>query len=389
MTKRLLAVMAAVLLMFSTFTVTAADDVNQLFKNNGFEDGTDAWTCDPGVEVVEGKEVYEGKKAMHIKTEENAAFAQSQDVVGGEVYEISVMAKSPVGTEAVVKAEYYGGGTSQGEKYLSWKATSEWQNFKGKLEIPDGTTRASFLFRVIRGGELYWDNVQLIGKGEGVKEVVKREDGDPFILLNGGFEDYTEQWNMSSSAMLVDKKDAHTGEGAIKIETDANGDISQNIFVVEKESYKVSFWAKSPIGTKAVIKAEYYGESGHVSDEYKEWTTTDSWAEYSGTLEVPEGANRITLMLRVIRGGTLYFDDVDVTGKISEAVHERDAAIELEKQKKADEAAAAKEAELDHSPKEPVGAATVFTSDGTFETLGADGNPENIDAHGGWGGDYV
>jgi len=138
MTKRLLAVMAAVLLMFSTFTVTAADDVNQLFKNNGFEDGTDAWTCDPGVEVVEGKEVYEGKKAMHIKTEENAAFAQSQDVVGGEVYEISVMAKSPVGTEAVVKAEYYGGGTSQGEKYLSWKATSEWQNFKGKLEIPDG-----------------------------------------------------------------------------------------------------------------------------------------------------------------------------------------------------------------------------------------------------------
>ena len=387
MTKRILAVLAAVMMMFSTFTVMAADEVNQLLKNNGFEDGMDSWTCDPGVVVVD--DAYEGKKAMYVKTDANMAFAQSQNVVGGEVYEVSVMAKSPIGTEAVVKAEYYGEGGSKGEKYLSWKTTSEWANYKGKLEVPDGTTRASFLFRVIRGGELYWDNVQLIGKGEGIKEVVKRADGDPYILLNGGFEDYTEHWGLSAGAVLVDKAEAHTGEGAIKITTEENDHIGQDIFVVAKESYKVTFWAKSPVGTKAVIKSEFYGESGHLSDEYKEWTTTDTWAEYSGTIVPPEGTVRVSLMFRVIRGGTLYFDDIDVTGKISEDVYARDEAIELEKQKKADEAAAAKEAELDHSPRTPVGAATVFTSDGTFETLDENGNPVNVDAHAGWGGDYV
>jgi len=415
MAKKVLAVIAAALMIFGLFAMPVSAAMGEIVKNGDFEKENEGWDLPAGASYVGEEFAYEGKGAMKLEGEGNVTMGQILYFEGGQPYSITFRAKAEGSAMAVIKLEYYTG--SGGRVYhsaveTSLNANDTWQEGVWNITVPEDVVRANFLVRLIGGGTLYYDNVSVMGiivdPNAAPKEPEKKfdlpknpnpsiatepskaaTDDSSLIVINGGFENGTDGWGKEVEGYAYVDDEKYSGERCVRLASQENIFITQQVYLVGGETYNVSFMAKSPTGASAVIKFELYGTSGIHSQISKDWQVGADWQECTWQIQVPDEVIKANFLVRLIGGGILYYDDVKIDGKLSEAIITREADREAQK-KIAEEAEANRLKELaDHSPKPALGEANVFSADGTFETLDANGVPANIDAYGGWGGDFV
>ncbi len=147
------------------------------------------------------------------------------------------------------------------------------------------------------------------------------------IVRNGGFEEDNHSgvlryWNVASGSVTAVDEGAYSGSRAIRMEHTANMFIWQAVRPVPGETYRISFFARKPEGTEggaatAAVKLETYNKerknSANVSHEFSVGT---DWAEYGFDYTVSEDADYVSFMLRMFHGGSMYFDDVCMTGEV-------------------------------------------------------------------------
>ncbi|MBR5218795.1 MAG: S-layer homology domain-containing protein [Clostridia bacterium] len=415
MTKKLLAVIAALLMIFGIMAAPVSAAMGELIVNGDFEKENTGWELPAGASYVGEDEAYEGKGAMKLEGEGNVTMGQVIYLEGGQTYNISFMAKAEGTAKAVLKLEYYtgnGGKVFHSAVDFGIDANGTWQQANWNPRVPEEVVRANFLVRLIGGGTLYYDNVSVLGiigdPNAQPKETEKKfdipknpnpsiadkpskaaTDDASAIVINGGFENGTDGWGKEVEGYAYVDDEKYSGERSVRLASQDNIFISQSVYLVGGETYDISFMAKSSTGANAVIKFEFYTVSGYLSAIDKGWTVGTDWQKYTWQLPVPDGVVKANFLVRLIGGGILHYDDVKIEGKLSDAIKTREADREVQR-KIAEEAEANRLKELaDHSPKPALGEANIFSSDGTFETLDANGNPVNVDAYGEWGGQYV
>ncbi len=148
------------------------------------------------------------------------------------------------------------------------------------------------------------------------------------IISNGDFEAIghlgtLRYWKVDGGTATPVTDIVHEGKQAVRLEHDGNMYIWQTIRPVSGEKYNFSFYARKPKddGGNAIarIKVEAYGfDRKHISGSVKEETysgLSDRWTKCAlNGYEVPENTAYVSVLLRLLEGGVLYFDTVEVTG---------------------------------------------------------------------------
>lgn len=414
MTKRLLAVFAAVMMMFTlTISVSAAD--GELVLNGGFEEKGLGWSIPAQGEYVGADEAYEGEGALKISSDGNAFADQSIAVKPGAEYTVTFYAKSD-GAKAQMKLQHQTP-TKWHEKPFEggWDIGSEWKKITFKAVMPDDVIKTSVMIRLIGGGTIYYDNVSIVGPipsaeenqalidkaneeaKKKAKEAAERaaripsvpleetlpEDGSYPIVVNGGFEAGTTGWSCPQECERVgivdDPGNAYEGNAAMKIDHPDNCFFTQVIKLVGGENYKLSFYAKSgDRQVRGVVKLQVYATNHLVAEIDQGWDVGSNWKKYEWTFTAPEGATSSDLMMRLIGGGVIYYDNIKLEGPVSEEVSKIYDELINGSQKEQEEA-------QKHELMPAIGEANVIKGDPTMETLDDAGYPVGVEVYGGWG----
>lgn len=150
-------------------------------------------------------------------------------------------------------------------------------------------------------------------------------------LTNGDFENGKASWIWSAGAngVLVGGGEQHDGNSALKIfndSTDVTGYYVQQYCegLVPGDRVTLSYWLRikqldTETNSSARVGIGFIRRTGSVNEasfgtyhEHHDDVTGDEWVQKKITLVVPEGANAISLMLRLWGTGEVYYDDVAI-----------------------------------------------------------------------------
>ncbi len=357
MAKRLMAFFLAVFMLFCTYSVVLAEEEkNEETKEytivtNGDFEKKEGWGLPKEATYVEGENAYEGEGAVKIESTGDAFFTQSIYLVGGETYELSLMAKSDTGALAAVKFEYYSRYAFAGDFEQRWSIGKKWTECKVKFEVPEIVASATMLVRLWGGGNLYFDNIKIEGKISDLliqskdqsaavvdpfnpeASMIKPAIGDENLFENGDMETLGEDgfpvkvdahgggWNQDK--VTLETEEVYSGKYAAKISTQDGGSPwirLQAYDLMGGGTYQVSFWYKGTIGTPGAafnIKLEGYTDSSMRSDnsviqtDLIRYYTSENWKQVVYTFTIPDNCKMVALYPRCYpASGTLYVDDV-------------------------------------------------------------------------------
>ncbi len=415
MAKRLLAIFAAVMMMFTmAITVSAAN--GEILLNGGFEETGTGWSLPAEAVYAEADEAYEGESALKIESDGNAFADQMVTLLPGGEYTITMYARGENTEKAHMKLQYQTatGAWSATPFEGGWPVSPDWKKITQKVVVPDDCIKAAVMIRLIGGGKIWYDNVSIQGPIPEPAEIQKRidaaneaarkkaeeaakraaripsvtieetlpEDGSYPIVVNGGFEAGTKGWSCPQECERVGKIDdpdnAYEGAAAMKIDHQDNCFFTQVIKLVGGENYTLSFFAKSGGNqVRGVVKLQVYAGGVLTAEMSEGWDVGSNWQKYTWNFTAPEGATSSDLMMRLIGGGIIYYDNIVLEGPVSDEVEAvYDELINGKKQEGGN---------VDHVLMPAIGEPNLIKGDPTMETLDAEGHPEGVEVYGTWG----
>ncbi len=350
MIKKLVAVLAACIMLFGTVTVMAAKTGDVVF-NGDFELGSLSWSMPPEACIVSDQHAYDGN-SIRIRSTGNAFAHQYIDLIEGEEYEVVLMAKAFDNGGAIVKFEMYQGNNWAAADGTNWEITSQWGEYSYKFTVPAGINRAQMLIRLIGGGTVYYDNVRVIGalssrlesgtrdrdaeanevfKDERAK-YAKAEDayGKNFVY-NGGFElvdtnsnpeaiEFSGEWGGSVSK-LTEKP--HGGNIALQLTSNSNAPVSATLHsdkIVGGFPYQLNFFYKGENTSKDLpFGFVFEGYTTDNADEAAKLFTAhtydlpavSAWTHVTYNFNVPATCRYITFSPVVYaKNATMHVDDI-------------------------------------------------------------------------------
>lgn len=261
----------------------------------------------------------------------NRSFA----VKAGEVYTFSGWVKNlsdqPIDAEIQVNA--YAGNKIVKYDFAENKLKSagkEWQQFSGKVTVPNGVDRLTFRLSGRGVSDFMIDDFAFLRAGSA--------DVNKLELANADFEtgklgERPEQWGLwareAKVAKAVGVSDAKSGKMAAHITSSGERDWAFNGTgvhpVAPGDAYKVTIWAKGTLtaNSSAMVQLTGYKDRKQVTFSIGDvpiTALTGEWKEFSGVIKVPQNINGIGF--RVIGSGKtdLLVDDLSVVKTTSDAV---------------------------------------------------------------------
>ncbi|MBE7025252.1 MAG: hypothetical protein E7408_04260 [Ruminococcaceae bacterium] len=313
---------------------------------------------------VATEDVPDGKNAIQMTGTSKFMSQVVDGLIPGEAYTIKAQLKvtEQTGQGATIKIEQRkpaGGATYMSVKESAKSFTDakrgEWQEQTYEFVAEPGVTRVTILVRLLDGGDIYWDNVQLLGKstkalpGEiqgvtlqsvesaGMKEYKAPAPNCTELLVNGSLEDLKasttpvpQGWEYSSPDYVsLETESVHGGKNAVKLtasEEKKNPFIKQTVQLpFENAEYQISAWVRNvdvtPTGIHSVVtfKIEFYNSPEPSSET---WMPADinmlaftpitgsEWIRFVDHIRAPEGAVSMRLYARLYGTGTCYWDDL-------------------------------------------------------------------------------
>ncbi len=349
---------------------TAAGEQRNLILNGGFEEKAPngmplSWTVVGGTfgqntEISADAKTGESALHFHDDTASIYAFQKVVGLYGGEEYTLSFWMKlvSFQKTGAMVKLSFGymdPQGNSQGisdEQKAFKELGNRWRQEKMTFTLPKNANTVTVLIRIVGGGEVYYDDVELIGKQDraavlasGLIEPSKDEmpaPADPVetrppykgaenIVKNGGFEEldssgYPVGWaayqGWEKGFASVETEKAIFGNNCLRVSTTSGGN-PWAMFTTEVlepgAEYELSFWAAASKGTNFVVKFEGYAQAGSNGENYtiadantEMYAGTDwQWRQFTFPYVAPEVPATLKLYPRVRSdSGTCLFDEI-------------------------------------------------------------------------------
>lgn len=319
----------------------------------------------------------DGKNAVHFKSDGNNMYVSClTNVVSGEEYVFSakLKTKGSFGADGpAIKVTYQmpdgkGSYTTLDDIGASFKTKRQgaWEEVTYKSKASEGATRVILLVRLVGSGECWWDDVKFTGKKpdsvapvtppadsgpaltapaddaypEADKDetqkfyLTKQADGTFDLLKNGDFEVVAQTglpqgWGLSGgkvySEAMVAKGDAPSGENFFRFFGETSSVFTSNTItnVVVGETYTFSAYLRKMPGTKGTpqITLVCQKPSGNTHADVKTFyqtfdtTKVGQWEKVEYTLEVPEETTRIGLLVRLVGGGEVHWDNIHFVGK--------------------------------------------------------------------------
>ena len=376
---------ALLLSIFSGIAVSAdSTEKVELIKNGSFEEVNEkgkpvSWSYGGGAEFADAysitnSEKHSGSSSLKIsidpgKTTPSIYTSQKiTNIVGGTEYEVSGWYKliNKLGRGLSVKITFYnvdadGNSTTlDGTVEKSFKVESnKWEKSSFNFTAPAQATTATLIFRFADGGEVYMDDLSVIGKSsaptapaepakpaetENPKPPVASTDSTDKVELikDGGFEVVDAAgkpvyWSYGGGAEFasgysITSSEKHGGSNALKISFDP-GKTTPSIYTAQTinnlvggTEYEVSGWYKliNKLGRGLAVKVTFYnvdadGNSTTLDGTFEEKLQVESnkWEKSSFNFTAPEKATRATLIFRFADGGEVYMDDLSVRGQSS------------------------------------------------------------------------
>lgn len=195
-------------------------------------------------------------------------------------------------------------------------------------------------------------------------------------ISDGDFEK-RDVWILPAEGEYVNEG-VYNGTYALKMESEGNCFTHQSVYLVGGEKYEVSLYSKSGTNAKAYLKFEFYSPTGHVNSKTLEWENSKDWTKHTSEITIPQEANRAIVLIRLIGGGEIYYDDVSVYGEYSEENNAKENVKKNELKRLRDF----------YSIEPPIGTENLI-SNSSFEALNTTGTPASWNAYGGWNGAYA
>ncbi|MBQ7033519.1 MAG: S-layer homology domain-containing protein [Clostridia bacterium] len=378
----------ALLLLFAlclTAVAVPAAEANNILKNGGFEEiasnGVPTGWGLSGAEVGNGFEVVsegasEGKNAIHFKSSgDNMYVSNMMYVKGGTEYEFKAKLKRKNTTDGPqIKLTWQapdgkGSYTTLEDKGYGMKVERQnvWGDVSQKAKAPDDATRLIILVRLIGAGEVWWDDIQIIGEAGSAASAqtaapapalpapaddayeVAQVSADQKIsitsvgenkfnlLKNGDFETVASTglptgWGLTGGQMnanyMTAKGDAQSGDNFVRFFGESSAIFVSNMItnVVAETEYifsgyirkisgggdpMVTFVCQTPAGnTHADVKTIYANFAPKKTGE---------WEKVEYKLAVPATTTRISCLVRLTGGGELHWDNLSFVGEASGA----------------------------------------------------------------------
>jgi len=338
--------------------------------------GLSGATVGDGFEIVT-KDVADGKNAIHFThTGTNIYVSNMGNVVGGTEYTFTaeLKTKNNFSHGPSIKLTWQkpdGKGSYETldnhSAVFSTRRNGLWETVKYTAKAPADATRVILLVRLNEVGECWWDDVQILGeKGTGEASAVSEDkeqevltapidnaypqaevsenqttnlsaigNGTYNIVLNGGFETVAstglpKDWNLSGgkaySEAMTAKAETPEGNNFLRFFGETTSIyVAQTVpNVIAGETYTFSAYTRKMPGTAgyASVNIQYQTPSGNsfqTVDTLKERieTAEGKWEKVEYTFTVPEETARLIVMLRLIGGGEVHWDDVQILGKLT------------------------------------------------------------------------
>ncbi len=366
----LLVILCTVFFGNGIIVTASATEQNNLVLNGGFEEKSPngmplSWGIIGGTlgqNTGFSGRVKSGESALHFYDKEASIYAY-QDIVGlygGEQYTLTFwkFLINYSGYGPMVKLSYsyidqQGNitGVSEEQKIFT-ESSGRWKEEKMTFTLPQEANRLTVLIRLVGGGEVYYDDVQLIGKQDrdmviafGSVEPTKDEmpaPADPVktrppykgaenMIKNGGFEELTPDgypagWEAyqgwEAGYAPVEKEKAIWGNNCLRISTSSGGN-PWAMFTTELlepgAEYELSFWAAASRGTNFLVKFEGYVQADAneanvtIADTNTEMyaDTNWQWRQFTFRYVASEVPSILKIYPRVrSEKGTCLFDEV-------------------------------------------------------------------------------
>ena len=388
MTRKFLAIVLTLCMLLSLGTVAHAEKV-EFVKNGDFETvnngAASGWAVSGGAwgdafSITE--DAHGGKGALRINTTGNAyAYTRISDLTSGVEYTLTgyvktlkASASESDGGGAAIKLEYFKGNeyTSGGAIKFYNNKVGQWAPFEYTFKCPDNANSADILVRVIKGADVVWDDISLMAdKAAKPPVVIDGETEETELFVNGSFEevsgDAATNWATNGGSWGKEFKveeGGKDGKSALHMTATENAYVSSKVRgLIPGIEYTITGFIKmlkapTEDGTGPAIKLEFFLKGQYASSGKIKFYTSKlgDWAPFEYTFECPEGADSAEVLLRVIKGGDVYWDGLSLVGLTMKG--SADGSGEEEK--------------LGEILK-PVDGAENLTPGGTFETLDENG----------------
>ncbi|MBR2847780.1 MAG: carbohydrate binding domain-containing protein, partial [Clostridia bacterium] len=378
--------------MFSSFGVMAAKEKYvdaELLMNGDMEllgEARAYWTS----VVIETDIIHSGERSLKqtYKEDPDNKRISIQTQIGGFVpgkaykytawlYVETLFTDSKIQMQITAKDEDYKSIPNSNVTEFVSGTPGKWQQVWLDFVPPTGTVSAEVQLRLDGGGTIYWDDASIIGpatpeykeyienfkqlnldvKKAGEEYLKKAEDenlrreieeGQPNIIVNGGFEEGDDtkatRWSPSNGDwgnvghLVTDPENVHSGKRAVMIstqETYGNPYFAHQLldgFEPGRE-YVFSAWVKNvdmPALKGALIKFECYSDPNNRSSatstgalESPIYVYNDhEWHHIKFVYRIPENTKVVLLLIRMNAPGSLAYDDVSLGKAAPESVCE-------------------------------------------------------------------
>ncbi|MBE7025556.1 MAG: hypothetical protein E7408_05825 [Ruminococcaceae bacterium] len=345
MKRKILSVFLTLCMLLSLGLTAFAEEI-EFVKNGDFEtvngSAFPSWGVSGGAwgkEFSVSDDAHGGKNALRITTEGNVyAYTRVSGLTPGVEYTINGYVKlleAPTADDggAAVKLEYFKGGeyvTGGAVRFYNGKV-GEWAPVAYTFECPENADGADILLRVLKGGDVLWDDFSMVGEKAAEKEVViEAETEEAEFFTNGSFEetsgDSAKSWATSGGKWgkeFTVSDDAKEGENALRITTEGNAYASAKITgLIPGVEYTINGYVKlltapSSDDSGAAIKLEYFKEGTYVTGGAIKFynSKVGEWATFAHTFECPENVDSAEVLVRVLKGGDVLWDGFSMVGK--------------------------------------------------------------------------
>ncbi len=322
---------------------------------------------------ISDKDAAAGEKSLRFYGENTSVFVsqtvydiapETQYTFKGKVKYIKKGDNWPQVKVTYFSPDGYGSWNTVAEPSEAFKVSlGKWKEVSFTTTAPENCTRVSLLVRLVGGGECYWDDVQFIGRNatneeletaqKAATEVKVSADAGPIaspsdsqatnytamgdgtynFIKNGNFEvvntnGLPTEWGLSGGTVgeniVVSTQAPQEGNNSVRIFGN-----SSNIFIhqmlyglIPGEEYKLTGWLKFVSGKGSpFVKFEFQDEANKVIGEAgcdfgKTWKT-GTWSYLEDKVVIPENTARTSMLVRLVGGGEVFWDDLKLAGKAS------------------------------------------------------------------------
>ncbi len=302
---------------------------DNLLANGGFEGELEGWrlidNSGRSELAVDRRTKRKGRQALHLTKTGGAPF----DVVRGDLetlpssgrLEVSMFVKGRDVERAFLKFFLWDAQDESLDANVDLRLLNgsfNWIEVKHTYEIPAGTVSATVMLVMAGGGEVWLDEVRVMGSEAPVSQAPKN------LLSNGDFEDGSQTgWqlldNSGRASAKIATKPAASGRYALHLTKQGGppfdvlrADVSG---LRGGESVRVSGRFRGAELGRAFFKFFAYDESDQplINDvDIGQLQGTFDWKELEKTYRLPEGARQGAVMIVQVMGGDLWLDDVRV-----------------------------------------------------------------------------